>query len=71
MLEQPGVYPLTVRFSPEIRDGLAAVRERIGVGPTDYIRLAVWRALQADAVASDPPPPTQPQPGADTGAERE
>lgn len=50
MGEQPPArdYAITVRFPPAIARGLEHVRRKSGVGPTDYIRLAVYRALTKD-----------------------
>lgn len=50
MPEQPRSdgYALTIRFSPETGRGLEIIRQRTRIGPTDYVRLAVYRALQED-----------------------
>lgn len=55
MPEQPRAddYALTIRFTREIERGLDNIRRRTGVGPTDYIRLAVWHALAGDGALDE------------------
>lgn len=76
MPEQPrGGYSLTVRFSREIGEGLEIIRRRSGVGPTDYIRMAVYRALQEDVgfilLPDDDPAPHAAGTGSDADAATE
>ena len=55
MPEQPHKgYSITIRFPPDVERGLDLARRSSGVGPTDYIRLAVWQALARDGFAAVP-----------------
>lgn len=55
MPEQPREgYAITIRFPPDVERGLDLARRSSGVGPTDYIRLAVWQALVRDGFAVPP-----------------
>lgn len=57
MAAQPAARTgITVILAPDLRRGLDEAKRRIGVGPVDYIRQAVWQALVRDGFAMVPQP---------------
>lgn len=51
--QPPEGKAITLRFSPEIAAGLDQAKRRWGVGPVDYIRIAVARALVEDGMIQE------------------
>jgi len=47
---EDGSYQIAVVFAPQTARRLAAMRETTGASVTDYIRLAVWQALERDGI---------------------